>query len=253
MILKKGVRGENVLKWQRFLILQGYTEIIDDGIFGENTSKATIKFQISKGIIADGIVGPKTFSFLNENNVLPVDSVAEGVTIEQLAYIMKGAKYSRIEEHFPYCNECMKKFEINTNLRKQHFLAQVGHESASLTYMHEIASGAAYEGRLSLGNTQPGDGKRFRGHGPIQLTGRTNHEGFFKYIGHPEYINDPKILETDYSLAWQASGWYWTVLRNINRYADRDNAEMVTKQINGGLNGYSDRLSYLQRAKEIIK
>ncbi len=63
---------------------------------------------------------------------------------------------------------------INTPLRRVHFFAQIGHESKELIYSEEIASGRAYEGRFDLGNTQPGDGVRFKGRGLIQITGRAN-------------------------------------------------------------------------------
>jgi putative chitinase len=171
--------------------------------------------------------------------------------MEQFAYIMKGAKRATLEFHLPFANDCMKMYEINTALRRQHFLSQVGHESASLKYMHEIASGAAYEGRGDLGNIYPGDGKKFRGHGPIQLTGRNNHQQFFDYIGRPVLINTPEILETDLGLAWKASGWFW-MSRKLNKYADQDDVRAVTLRINGGYNGLDDRKQYLKRAKEVL-
>ena len=68
----------------------------------------------------------------------------------------------------------MEKYQITTPLRRAAFLAQLAHESGELKYMEEIASGEAYEGRKELGNTAPGDGKRYKGRGPIQLTGRFN-------------------------------------------------------------------------------
>jgi putative chitinase len=119
--------------------------------------------------------------------------------------------------------------------------------------MHEIASGSAYEGRRDLGNIYPGDGRKFRGHGPIQLTGHLNHQSFFDYIGRPELIDTPEILETDLQLAWDASGWFWTVYKNLNKYADRDDVDAVTLRVNGGYNGLADRKQYLLRAKEILK
>ena len=180
-------------------------------------------------------------------------AVNGAITLEQLSYIMKGAKSSVVELHLPFVNNCMNMFDINTPLRIQHFLSQCGHESGSLKYMHEIASGAEYEGRKDLGNIYPGDGEKFRGRGPIQLTGRSNYTAFFGYLGRPELIDSPEILEEDYSLAWQASGWFWTIYAKINKWADADNAEKVTRKVNGGLNGYADRLQYLKRAKEVIK
>lgn len=254
MVIKKGSIGNYVKAWQQFLINQ---DILysgqDDGIFGPKTEAATLSFQSENGIMSDGVVGPETitkaieFGFVEPQPEQPNDKIS----MEQLSYIMKSAKRGTLELHLPFINDCMKMFEINTTLRKQHFLAQCGHESCSLMYMHEIASGSAYEGRRDLGNIYPGDGKKFRGHGPIQLTGRLNHQAFFDYIGRPELIDTPEILESDLGLAWKASGWFW-MSRNINRAADQDNVVFVTKLVNGGLNGLDDRKQYLSRAKEVI-
>lgn len=175
----------------------------------------------------------------------------ELITLPQFKAIMLGAKDATLITHLPYANDCMKFYDINTPLRIAHFLAQCGHESMSLRYMHEIASGQAYEGRGDLGNTEPGDGKKFRGHGAIQLTGRANHQSFFDYIGKPELIDTPEVLETDLSLAWKASGWFW-MSRKLNNYADRDDVRTITKRINGGLNGLEDRRQYLSRAKKAL-
>lgn len=250
--LKKGSKGSEVRKWQSFLIEQDFKPGGVDGDFGPKTHKATIAFQKEHGLEPDGIVGKITIGFAKTQGFTEhVSTTSDEVTIEQLAHIMIGAKTATLGTHTPLINSCMKKYEINTALRKQHFLAQVGHESASLRYMHEIASGQAYEGRADLGNTQTGDGRKFRGHGPIQLTGRYNHTAFFEYLGRPELIETPEILETDLELAWLASGWFW-MSKNLNTYADQDNVKRITKIINGGYNGLEDRKAYLARAKEVI-
>ena len=92
----------------------------------------------------------------------------------------------------------MNEGSINTCARKAAFLAQIAHESGELIYMEELASGAAYEGRKDLGNTQKGDGKRFKGRGPIQMTGRANYRAGGKVLGlylekHPEKVKTPEV------------------------------------------------------------
>lgn len=126
--------------------------------------------------------------------------------------------------------------------------AQVGHESVGLRYMEEIASGAAYEGRRDLGNTQTGDGRRFKGRGPIQLTGRHNYGQFGKWchsvglIADPWYFtNNPTQVATS-RWGFLAAAWYWTVARpKLNAYADAGDVVSATRAINGGTNGLSDR------------
>lgn len=135
--------------------------------------------------------------------------------------------------------------------RAQHFLSQIGHESVSLRYTEEIADGTAYNGRADLGNTQPGDGPRFKGRSFIQITGRHNYGLFSQWAyGHhlvadPNYfLNHPADLAND-RWAWVGSTWYWLTQRPLNMYADADNLEAVTQAINGGLNGLDDRRTRL--------
>src|SRR5512134_1807593 len=98
-----------------------------------------------------------------------------GFTREKLWAIMIEAVEAQLDRYFEPLAEAMPANDINTPLRIAHFLAQLGHESGDLRYSEELASGIAYEGRLDLGNTQPGDGMRFKGRGLIQLTGRANY------------------------------------------------------------------------------
>lgn len=118
------------------------------------------------------------------------------------------------------------------------FLAQMAHESGNFRYDEEIASGQAYEGRDDLGNTQPGDGVRYKGRGYIQLTGRANYRDYGNRLGvdlenNPDLAKDPNIA-ADIAIAY----WKERVDRNAARAGD---VRTVTKNINGGLNGLADR------------
>lgn len=140
----------------------------------------------------------------------------------------------------------MLEFDIATQARAAAFLAQVLHESGGLRYFEEIASGAAYEGRRDLGNTQRGDGRRFKGRGPIQLTGRSNYSWASKALGidliaHPQRAAEHKI-------GWRIAGLYWKS-RGLNELADRGDFQQITRRINGGFNGDADR----RRLHAIVK
>jgi putative chitinase len=141
----------------------------------------------------------------------------------------------------------MAEFDISANVeRETHFLAQVAHESGGFNYVRELASGDAYEGRADLGNTEPGDGVRFKGRGLIQITGKANYAACGDALG-VDLLLTPELLERP-DLAARSAGWYWDS-RHLNELADRGDARAITKKINGGLNGYQDRLSYLEIAQ----
>ena len=158
--------------------------------------------------------------------------------IKKTTAVMKG-----LAEHLP---EVLDKYEITTLKRLAHFLAQIGHESDHFQTLHEYASGSAYEGRKDLGNTKAGDGKRYKGRGAIQLTGRANYRKFGAKIGI-DLENSPELAEYPQHSAMLA-GAYWDD-RKLNQHADKDDIEKITRLINGGLNGFPARKAMLARAK----
>lgn len=139
-------------------------------------------------------------------------------------------------------NQFNVKYEVDTDLRIAAFLAQLIHESGGFRYTREIASGAAYEGRHDLGNIYPGDGKRYKGHGYMQITGRTNHALCSKDLFGTEktLLDNPELLCTP-QYAMESSFWFWNT-KNLNPLADKQWMETITKRINGGLNGFENRV-----------
>ena len=158
--------------------------------------------------------------------------------------------YTRLIDGY---NNAMRAAEITNVQRAAMFAAQLGHESVGLKYMREIATGAEYEGRADLGNTRPGDGVRYAGRGPIQLTGRSNYRAFTRWAqanGHTtlDFEAQPELLEEP-QWGFLAAAYYWTAARpQINRLADAGDLEGVTRAINGGLNGLTDRRARYQKA-----
>lgn len=172
------------------------------------------------------------------------------ITLEQLRAVMPRLPLEDARKYLPYLNEAMAEAEINTSQRMQMFIAQLAHESAELRHFEELSSGAAYEGRKDLGNTQKGDGKRYKGRGPIQLTGRTNYRAAGKALGL-DLEGDPE-LAADYSVGFRIATWFWKT-RGLNAIADTGNFELVTRKINGGLNGQPHRIAYWKRAQQFIQ
>jgi len=177
-------------------------------------------------------------------------ALAPRVAVKKIAQ-----QQSIISSFGPLLPELLKRFQVTSALRIVHFIAQLAHESDGFCAMEEYASGAAYEGRADLGNTQPGDGKRFKGRGPIQLTGRANYRAFAMWIRQyhsdaPNFELKPELVATWPWAAW-AVFYFWST-RNLNDLADRDDLVAITKRINGGTNGLSDRAAYLAKAKDIV-
>lgn len=140
-------------------------------------------------------------------------------------------------------------YDINDKLRIAHFMGQVTHECAGFRTTEEFASGAAYEGRKDLGNIHAGDGRRFKGRGLIQLTGRANYRKIGEILELP--LEDNPELAAEPVTSLKIACEYWKD-RNINMSADRDDLIKVTRLVNGGLNGLEDRRKYLQKAKTAL-
>lgn len=139
------------------------------------------------------------------------------LTDEQLKAIYPNSTQSNRDKYLPFLNQYMSEFGIDNTDRVAAFLAQIGHESAELRYSEEIASGVAYEGRKDLGNTEDGDGKRFKGRGLIQITGRSNYAQISKSFG-VDFINNPQLLATP-EYAVKSACWWWKN-RSLNEKAD---------------------------------
>lgn len=147
--------------------------------------------------------------------------------------------------------ETMNKGGISDKNERIMFMAQVGHESGEGRYMEEIASGAAYEGRSDLGNNQPGDGKRFKGRGYIQITGRANYRRYGPMIGVPDAVENPTKLAEPQNAAKVALA-YWK--DRVNRAAAKrglNGMNTVTRNINGGLNGLQDRIAKFKKYSNV--
>ena len=169
------------------------------------------------------------------------------IYLEDLVAICPHTRSGRLALFVEPLNAAMKEFEIDQNVQREtHFLAQVCHESGAFNYVAEIASGEAYEGRADLGNTEPGDGARFKGRGLIQITGRTNYANCGAALGM-DLLANPGLLEEPINAA-RSAGWFWNE-HGLNALADNGDARAITKRINGGLNGYQDRLMYLDLAQ----
>jgi len=150
-------------------------------------------------------------------------------------------------------------FAIDTPARLAAFLAQIGHESCRLVCAREIwgptPAQLRYEGRLDLGNVQPGDGRRFMGRGLIQVTGRANYcaarDGLRQFLQDvPDLEQLPEQLEQP-DLAAMSAAWYWHS-RGLNVLAEAGDFERITRKINGALNGQAERLALYAAGRQAL-
>lgn len=207
------------------------------GTSAQNAPAQTAPARMAQTLVASGTAGSPTAS-------------TQHITAEQLIQIAgSNSPSDRLRQLASSVNEVLNHYQINTPLRICHFIAQVAHESACFNAMEEYASGEDYEGRDDLGNTQPGDGVRFKGRGLMQLTGRANYVKFSKAMNQ-DFIAQPQLVA---QIPWaiRMAGWYWDD-HHLNEYADLDDLERVTRVVNGGYNGLEDRRRYLQKAKSVL-
>ncbi|SNZ09968.1 Predicted chitinase [Terribacillus aidingensis] len=152
-------------------------------------------------------------------------------------------------------NSCLERYHITTRSRITHFLAQCSQESACGVYRTELASGWDYEYNTSkgvkLGNTQPGDGPKYKGGGYIQLTGRYNYTAFSKAIGDPEIVNQGvNYVASHYP--WTSAGFWWHN-NNMNALCDTNpTVRAVTLRVNGGTNHLANREMYYAKAIQVF-
>ena len=182
------------------------------------------------------------------------------LTNEQLQAIMPQTPAARRATLFPFLAAAISEFGIDRPARTAAFLAQLAHESAQFKFMEEIWGPTAAQRRYEpqstlasdLGNTDAGDGRRFKGRGPIQITGRANYRRFGDLLGLdlvtiPDQAASPEV-------AFRIAGLYWSK-KGLNELADRVTAEAfreITRRINGGFNGLAEREGFYESAKAVL-
>ncbi len=179
------------------------------------------------------------------------------ITNEILKQIMPKLSPAKRTLYLPFLNRVMEEYEINTPLRSAAFLAQLAHESGEFRYMEEIWGPTEAQRRYEppsnlaakLGNTEKGDGKRFKGRGPIQITGRYNYERYGKLLG-VDLVSNPELAATP-QIAFSIAGLFWRS-NGLNQLADHDDIVTITIRINGGKNGLAERKAYYNKAKAIL-
>lgn len=278
MTLKIGSEGEDVKKLQAVLGLKA------DGKFGPGTQAALKSWQEKNGLDADGIAGQKT---LEKMGISPASITPAPQPTVQESNGGQGLNISALKGHIPdavlaQIPDTAAKFNITTNLRLAHFLAQCGHESAGFKAVSENLNYSAdglkkifpkyfpgslnesyakkpekigarvYGGRMGNGDETTGEGYKFRGRGYIQLTGKSNYTKFGQFIGE-DLLSNPDLVATKYPLASAAfffdSNGLWSI---CDRGATDDVVTSVTKRVNGGTIGLPDRIKHFKEYYNLL-
>ncbi|HEX6708378.1 MAG TPA: glycoside hydrolase family 19 protein [Albitalea sp.] len=179
------------------------------------------------------------------------------ITESQLKQVMPHLPAQKLQLYLPHLNAAMRAHGVDSALRTAAFVAQLAHESGEFRFMEEIWGPIAAQLRYEppsdlaqrLGNTDPGDGQRFKGRGPIQITGRFNYRKYGDLLGidlvaEPERAAQPEVAFATAGLFWQRNG--------LNELADTEQFVAITKRINGGTNGLDDRQQFYERAKSVL-
>jgi putative chitinase len=270
MLLKVGSKGEEVKQ------LQTKLGLTSDGSFGPGTEKAVKEWQTKNGLTADGIIGDKSWAKMFGTTEEIKEVVTETLNVERL----RGHIPDLVIDQIP---ETAKKFNITTNLRLAHFLSQCHQESGNfkavlenLNYSSdrlkvifgkyfpgtlsesyakqpEKIGSRVYGGRLGNGDENTKEGYTFRGRGYIQLTGKVNYASFTKFIGE-DCVSNPDLVANKYPLASAAfffnSNKLWTI---CDQGSTDEIVTKVTKRVNGGTHGLTERIGHFKKYHNLLK
>ena len=278
MILKNGSKGDDVKKLQEKLGVEAI------GTFGPKTEAAVKAWQKANGLKDDGIVGDATWSKLFGKSAPAATVVKEDVVIPSGGPL----NIEKLKGHIPdavlaQIPDTAAKFNITNNLRLAHFLSQCGHESGGFKAVSENLNYSAdglkkifgkyfpgnlnesyakqpekiasrvYGNRMGNGDEASKEGYKFRGRGYIQLTGKANYTKFTQFIGE-DCVSNPDLVATKYPLASAAfffdSNKLWAI---CDRGADDATVTSVTKRVNGGTLGLSDRIKHFKEYYNLLK
>jgi len=263
-ILKQGHSGTHVQRLQNSLVNWSlFPKESVDGKFGPGTAEKVKDFQNLRltqdkckfsptPLAPTGEVDKNTWAELLElaiDAIEILEAAAGLVTADQAAQIFGT---SVTDSQLTDLNFCLSTFEINTPERIRQFVAQIAHESGGLQYMQEIASGEDYEGRDDLGNTEPGDGPKYKGAGALQLTGRANYQRLADFLKDPKVMDGVDYVGEKYPFT---SGGFWWHDNAMNSYVDGGaTCRQVSTRVNGAdpANGLEDREAYYATASQVI-
>lgn len=172
----------------------------------------------------------------------------------ELRLVVRRCPEAKLFEYSMALSRAFDEAEATSVTRASAMLAQLAHETDDFRALEEYASGEAYEGRMVLGNTQQGDGRRFKGRGFIQLTGRANYTSFGAELG-VDLVEHPQLAAEPVTAARIAAA-YWR-RHSLNMFVDGLDFRSVTRAINGAAteeapSHHARRVLFYHRALEVL-
>lgn len=167
------------------------------------------------------------------------------LTLDELAAIFPARPREKLGPFLVPLNQMMAAYRIDTCLRKAHALAQIGHESGSLRYRAEI---------LPAGKTEQEAYDGYKGRGLIQITFKAKYQEYGNYKG-VDFLGENRLKLETYEYATDSAGWFWNFGSpyKLSDYADRNDLVLISAAINGGFNGFDDRVSIFARAHKVLR
>ena len=246
--LKLGSKGPEAAALQDRLRERGFPPGRTDGDFGEGTRAAVIAFQRSEGLLADGVVGPRTARALGLDNPPEIPTVIPGVTVEIVSRMFPATPVANIRENLPVVLDALVAPQLTEKPMVLMALATIRAETEGFRPISEGRSKFntspngqpfdLYDHRGDLGNQGPPDGERFRGRGYIQLTGRANYRDHGAAIGlGPQLLDDPDRANDPPTAARLLASFLKSKEQRIKEALLEDNLKLARKLVNGGSHG----------------
>ena len=280
-VLKRGSSGPDVLTLQSTLLQLGFDPRGTDGVFGPGCEAAVIAFQQSKGLTADGMVGPATMAALQTNaavaganvsgattsaTVTTSATTATGaitVTPAQAAKMFPGVPLSNIQTNLPFVMSAMAAAGLGDKNMVLMALATIRAETGNFTPLSEFQSKfntapggppfGLYDNRKDLGNQGPPDGSSFKGRGYIQLTGRSNYKIHGAAIGMGnQLITNPALANQPDIAAKLLASFLKSKESQIRAALARNDLKTARKLVNGGSHGLAEFTAAFNIGKTVI-
>jgi predicted chitinase len=174
------------------------------------------------------------------------------ITNEILSSIA-GKTVNLSEAYIAGLNQTLEVFNISTPNRVAHFLAQCCHESGRFRWFAELASGDAYEHRKDIGNNQPGDGRKYKGAGAIQITGRYWYQRFSDFTGDKRIMEGVDYVSKRYP--FDSSGFWWTANKMNERCDSGNSCAQISAVVNGKnpATGLAERERFFAAANNALR